>query len=97
MASAQLTHYFGRRHCRFLDPIPLCKYRITHDWLGNELKQSEIQLLKEIKAKLVEAGAIKNTVCATSQNEDQKNDTILNELERKNTKLRLAIVQMETH
>lgn len=96
LATTQLTHYFGPQHCRFLDPVPLKKYRITHDWLGNELTQSEIQLLKDIKAKLYALGAIRNTSKLTVDEESNDQPKVLQELKRENTKLTLAIVPNES-
>jgi len=92
LSTNRLTHFFGTKHARFLDPLPFSKLRLRNDWEGLELSSDEKMRLSTIKEKLIHSGAIKPVHCLRDPTIPTKTKLILEELNREGSKIKCAIV-----
>ena len=88
----KLTHLFGPQKGRFIDTFPYTKYKFTKSWADKELPQEDILKLKEIVMKLKNNGSIKQSLSRPSYITDNKISKLLGELNKKNSKITLGII-----
>jgi len=96
LLSGKITHYFGPKWGRFLDPFPYMNPNINKPtWSKCKLTPSEELKLKEILYKLKLDGSIQRTLPSHSyiKNDNFKPEMLISELNKKKTNLTLAIVE----
>ena len=92
LQSGKLTHYFGPEKGRFLDPFPFSSLRVRPSWSNIELKENEKRRLLEIFIKLENSGCVKKSLADDIYNLDDKIESLLSELNKKESSITLAIV-----
>ena len=90
LSTMRLTHYFGLKHGRFLDPLPYAKLKFKNSWSGLPISQDEKQKLLLIRG-LVNSGAVK-VVNVENRSAENKLSIILAELEKGDSKIKYGIV-----
>jgi len=91
LLSGKLTHYFGHKKGRFLDPFPFTKTR-SKTWANLELTSDQKFKLKEVLLKLQANGSIKKSLPEISYISDNKLNSLIAELKKKTSNITLAVV-----
>lgn len=92
LSTMRLTHYFGLKHGRFLDPLPYAKLKFKNSWSGLPISQDEKQKLLLIRERLVNSGAVKVVNAPENRSVENKLSIILAELEKDDSKIKYGIV-----